>query len=352
MMTNVDVREGIKKYYGNDLKNSTDLRTSACCSIESIPQHHKTILGQIEDEILSRFYGCGSPIPPMVKDCRILDLGCGTGRDVYLLSKLVGSEGHVIGVDMTEDQLDVATKYVASQMQRFGYAKPNVSFRRGLIEDLQSLNIENNSIDVIVSNCVINLSTDKDRVFKEIFRVLKPGGELYFSDVFSDRRIPPHLKEDKILVGECLGGALYIEDFRRMMEKVGFLDHRTVSASPIELKDPEVERMVGMIKFTSQTIRAFKLVDQLEDRCEDFGQMAIYNGKDPHGPHRFELDHHHVFEKGKPVSVCGNTASMLKYTRYSQLFTIQGDHKTHYGIFNCGPSAPVSQNSVATGACC
>lgn len=351
-MTEMEIREGVKQYYGEELKSSSDLRTSACCSIESIPEHHKTILGQIDDEILSRFYGCGSPIPTGLEGCRVLDLGCGTGRDVYLLSKLVGSHGHVIGVDMTEDQLDVAQRHIGSQMSRFGFAEPNVSFQHGMIEDLGALGLEDNSIDVVVSNCVINLSTDKQSVFEEIFRVLKPGGELYFSDVFSDRRIPEVLTKDRIFVGECLGGALYTEDFRRLMEKVGFVDHRVVSTSAIELKDPVVESMAGMIDFKSLTVRAFKLKDTLEDRCEDYGQVAIYNGKDPYSPHKFILDDHHVFEKGRPVLVCGNTASMLSETRYRQFFEVNGDRSTHFGIFDCGPESKTFSDGNNIGACC
>jgi len=352
ILSGIDIRAEIKAYYGEELKSSVDLKTSACCSFESIPEHHKAILSQIDDEILARFYGCGSPIPAQLKGCRVLDLGCGTGRDVYLLSKLVGSQGHVIGVDMTEDQLDVAQRHCDAQMKVFGYAKPNVSFKHGLIEDLRAVGIEDNSVDVAVSNCVINLSTDKEQVFKEIYRVLKPGGELYFSDVFSDRRIPAHLGEHRVLIGECLGGALYVEDFRRLMEKVGFIDHRVVSQAPIELKDPELERLAGAIRFNSLTVRAFKLTDTLEDRCEDFGQMAIYKGNEPYHPHRFVLDDHHVFETGKSMAVCGNTAAMLNDTRYAELFDIRGDHSIHFGLFDCGPSAVIAKDNSSTGACC
>lgn len=350
-MSDVDVRGNVEKYYGDELKSSSDLKTSACCSIESIPDHHKEILSLIEDEVLSRFYGCGSPIPPSVEGCKVLDLGCGTGRDVYLLSKLVGEQGHVIGVDMTEDQLAVARKHEPAQMEKFGYKKSNVTFKKGLIEDLKSLDIEDNSIDIIVSNCVINLSVDKEKVFSEIYRVLKPGGELYFSDVFSDRRIPSSLAEDHVLVGECLGGAMYHEDFRRAMEKIGFLDFRVTHKAPIALDDPNVEAMAGMIKFSSLTIRAFKLEDTLEDRCEDYGQMAVYKGTDKYHPHRFILDDHHVFEKGKPLAICGNTASMLEDTRLKKHFNVVGNRETHYGFFNCS-SDIVSSDVEETGTCC
>ena len=134
----------------------------------------------------------------------MLDLGCGTGRDSYILASLVGEQGHVIGIDMTDEQLIVANEHVPSMMEKFGFRQPNVDFRQGYIEDLQTPGIEDNSIDVVISNCVINLSPHKEEVFREIFRVLKPGGELLFSDVFSGQRIPAPLKDDPVLMGECL----------------------------------------------------------------------------------------------------------------------------------------------------
>jgi SAM-dependent methyltransferase len=128
----------------------------------------------------------------------------------------------------------VANKYIDYHTNAFGYDKPNVEFRKGLIEDLKSsANILDNSLDCVISNCVINLSPDKERVFREVWRILRPGGEFYFSDVYSDRRIPEDLKKDKVLWGECLSGALYLEDFRRMMTKVGFNYYYTVSQSEI-----------------------------------------------------------------------------------------------------------------------
>ena len=128
----------------------------------------------------------------------------------------------------------MANKYIDYHTNAFGYDKPNVEFRKGLIEDLKSsANILDNSLECVISNCVINLSPDKERVFREVWRILRPGGEFYFSDVYSDRRIPEDLKKDKVLWGECLSGALYLEDFRRMMTKVGFNYYYTVSQSEI-----------------------------------------------------------------------------------------------------------------------
>jgi SAM-dependent methyltransferase len=239
-------------------------------------------------------------------------------------------------------------------MARFGYSRPNVDFRKGYIEDLKELAIEDNSVDVVISNCVVNLSPDKSPVFSEIFRVLKPGGELYFSDVFAGRRVPEELRSDPVLRGECLSGALYIEDFRRLLRDVGCPDYRAVSKTRLSIDDPEIEAKVGMIEFCSVTVRAFKL-DSLEDICEDYGQAAVYLGTIPHYPHEFTLDDHHVFVAGKPMLVCGNTASMLQETRYGKHFTVIGDRSTHFGPFDC-PCTPsptgANGQDPSTRPCC
>ncbi len=345
-MENSKTFEQVKDYYGKRLSSKKDLKTTACCTTESVPDYQKPVLAMIEDEILTRFYGCGSPIPALLEGRTILDLGCGTGRDVYLAAYFAGESARVIGVDMTEEQLEVARRHIDPQMARFGFSHPNVSFRQGYIENLRAVDIPDNSVDVVISNCVINLSPDKRAVFSEIFRVLKPGGELYFSDVFAGRRVPEEVRQDPVLYGECLAGSLYIEDFRRLLLDLGVRDYRVVSKCPIEIQDPELKRKVGNIDFYSMTIRAFKL-DSLEDICEDYGQVAIYRGTIPEFPHKFELDDHHIFEKGKPVPVCGNTASMLQETRYGEHFQIIGDRSVHYGPFDCSGYAADTEG----GAC-
>ena len=351
-MQSTETLEQVKEYYGKVLSNSEDLKTGACCTSESIPERHKQILKEIDDEVLARFYGCGSPIPEALEGKTVLDLGCGSGRDVYLASRLVGPDGFVIGVDMTDEQLEVARRHVEPQMKRFGYTVPNVEFRKGYIEDLAGAGLKDNSVDVVISNCVINLSPDKNRVLSEIMRVLKPGGELYFSDVFADRRVPADVANDPVIYGECLGGALYTEDFRRSMRELGCLDYREISRSTIDMIDPKIEAVVGNIKFYSITIRAFKLSD-LEDICEDYGQVAVYRGTIQDSPNNFTLDDHHFFQKGKPELVCGNTASMLENTRLGEHFQIIGDRNVHYGPFDCLPQdASVAAGTEAAGACC
>jgi len=328
-------QEQLQEYYGRILNSSKDLKTKACCCDgEPLSVGMREILKTIAPEILARSYGCGSPIPDCLEGCTVLDLGCGAGRDAFLLSRLVGPEGMVIGVDMTTEQLDLAHSHVDAQMRVFGYGKANVEFRQGYMEDLGALGLADNSVDVVISNCVINLSPDKRSVFAEIFRVLKPGGELCFSDIFAGRRVPDHFQEDPILHGECLAGALYLEDFRRLLREVGCPDYRVMHRRRVQLDNPAVEEKIGMIDFYSLTIRAFKLTC-LEDICEDFGQSATYLGAIPGHPHAWSLDDHHRLVTGKPMLVCGNTAAMLEETRFGRYFRIFGDRSTHFGPFDC-----------------
>ena len=330
-----EIMERVKEYYGTVLQGTGDLKTKACCcSPDSISKEVKEAMALVADEVAMLHYGCGSPLPPLLEGMTVLDLGCGSGLDVYVAAKLVGEHGRVIGVDMTQEQLDVAQKYEEEQRRRFGYEKSNVRFIKGYIEDLRSAGIADSSVDVVISNCVINLS----KVFEEIWRVLKPGGELYFSDVFADRRIPMHLAVDPVLRGECIGGAMYYEDYRRIMVRCGFTDFRYQSIRTIELDNEAIEEIVGFTNFTERTVRAFKL-ENLEDICEDYGQVAVYNGGISGHPHFFDLDDHHRFFTGKPMLICGNTASMVSETRYGSVFNVTSDRSVHFGAFEgCGES--------------
>lgn len=227
----------------------------------------------------------------------------------------MGQNGHVHGVDMTEEgQLDTAREVIPWHMEKFfGSADiKNVTFTKGFIEDLSFL--PDNSIDVVVSNCVVNLSPKKELVMQEIFRVLKEGGEFYFSDVFVDRRLPDEIAFDPLLHSECLGGALYTRDFVSMAKSAGFKDVRSLTSAPITIRNDEIETTVGNTKFTSITYRLFKL-KTLDDLCEDYGQIATYLGGSKAAPDLFYLDSKHAFEKGRPERVCANTASMLQDTR-------------------------------------
>lgn len=327
------IHDQVREYYGRTLTGSNDLGTDAPhCEAVPPPKYVLDVLPLIDDEIIERFYGCGSPIPPALEGATVLDLGCGTGRDVYILSKLVGEDGRVIGVDMTPEQIAVAERHLESQMERFGFSSPNVEFRLGYIEDLESCGIEDGSIDLVVSNCVVNLSPFKDLVMNEIYRVLKPGGELYFSDVYASRRLPQELRDDPILHSECLGGATYAEDFRQLMQKAGWNHFVWTVDDPMYVGDLAIETRVGFTSFRSRTIRAIKC-DNLEVTEEDYGQHATYNGGMSEMPRYFDFDTELRFIKGKPLAISGNTACMLKASRYGKYFDIT-EPKTHRGAFN------------------
>lgn len=338
----------VKDYYGKQLQSSDDLKTSACCDASNVPDWLKPLLSGIHPDVLSRYYGCGLVCPPLLEGCKVLDLGCGTGRDIYVLSQMVGATGKVVGVDMTTEQLDVAKQYQQHHADAFGF--DNVELIQGYIEELDKLGLEPNSFDIIVSNCVVNLSPDKDAVIKGVYNLLKPGGELYFSDVYSDCRIPAEVHDDPVLYGECLGGALYWNDFLSLAKRQGFADPRLVEDKPLEITNKELALKIGAIKFYSATYRLFKL-DALESDCEDYGQAVIYKGTIANCPNAFELDKHHFIETGKVFLVCGNTWRMLKDTRFAPHFEFIGQFDHHYGIFDgCGGGLPFDLGSNASGS--
>lgn len=344
--------ESVQNYYGKVLQHSNDLKTSACCDVSSMPEWLKPLLAKLHPQVTERYYGCGLVAPAVLEGARVLDLGSGSGRDCYLLAQLVGSQGQVVGVDMTVEQLAVANAHLQYHAEQFGFA--NVEFRQGYIENLDALGLSDASFDVIVSNCVINLSPDKDSVLREAYRLLKKGGELYFSDIYADRRLPAALREDELLYGECLGGALYWNDFHNLAKRHGFADPRLVEDRPIAITDPKLAAKLGNTRFYSATYRLFKL-DDLEPACEDHGQAVIYHGGIAAAPHTFVLDKHHHIETGKAFPVCGNTYRMLHDSRFAPYFSFIGDFSQHFGIFQgCGSVLPYdNDNSTANpGACC
>jgi arsenite methyltransferase len=350
------MHEAVQDYYGKVLAESDDLKTNACKTDAAMPEYLKRALAGIHDDVLSRYYGCGLVFPEKLEGMTILDLGCGAGRDVYLLSQLVGASGRVIGVDMTSEQLEVAGRHVGHHAKQFGYDASNVEFHHGYIEKLDELGLEAGSVDIVVSNCVLNLAPDKPAVLRGVERLLKPGGELYFADVYADRRIPAALTEDPELYGECLSGALYWNDFLSMAKAAGFADPRLVTDRRLTIENPSIEERIGHIGFFSATYRLFKLGD-LETHCEDYGQAVIYRGGIAHHEQVFELDSHHRIERDKVFPVCGNTWRMLHDTRFREHFEFIGDFSTHFGIFeDCGTPTPFTSAGAAgeadPGGCC
>ena len=357
---NIDV---VRDYYGKVLESSDDLKTSACCTPGDMPEFLKIALSNVHDEVLAKYYGCGLIIPELLEGMRVLDLGSGSGRDVYALAQLVGQDGEVVGVDMTAEQLDVATRHVEWHREKFKFAQANTRFMKGYIEKLGELDLEPNSFDVVVSNCVINLSGDKRAVLKGAYDLLKPGGEIYFADVYADRRLDEVVKSDPILIGECLGGALYWNDFLSLAMEVGFGDPRLVDARPLDVEDEKLKEKLGSAQFSSATYRLFKL-EGLENGCENYGQTVIYRGGIPHHEEEFRLDAHHEIPRNGIFPVCGNTWRMLAYTRFAPYFEFVGNFDHHYGMFpGCGSDNPFAAMTLssgrpavaaasATGSCC
>ena len=345
--------ENSRSYYGEVLAGSSDLRTDACCTPTPPPPAIRAALAHVHEEVRARYFGCGLVVPDALETLRVLDLGSGSGHDAYLLAQLVGRHGSVVGVDATPRQLEVARRHLDWHAERFGFR--NVEFLDGDIENLDALDLPHGSFDLVVSNCVINLVSDKDAVFRAANRLLKPGGELYFADVYADRRVPSALLADPVLHGECLAGALYWGDFQRAAKAAGFHDPRLVADRPLALQDAEIAARLDGIAFFSATHRLFKL-DGLEPQCEDYGQAVRYRGTIRGAAAAFTLDKHHRIETGRLFPVCGNTWKMLAETRFAPHFDFIGDVSRHFGVFpGCGTTIPFQRDRAAaasSGVCC
>jgi ubiquinone/menaquinone biosynthesis C-methylase UbiE len=345
LVTGVDsLREYLRHYYGRHLKKSTDLSQKACCTDET-QKRHTEILELIPEEVRQRHYGCGCPIPDDdLTGLTVLDLGSGAGVDAFIAARKVGPDGFVYGIDMTDEQLEVAQHFASVVAERFGYARPNTVFHKDYIEVAES--IPDSSIDLVTSDCVINLSPRKDLVFRTIQRVLRDGGEFYVSDIAADRRVPDNIREDPEMIAECLGGAQYEHDWFDSMKDAGFRDPRVVRRVVVQ-----TEAKGQPITFSSLTVRAFKFQEPLDRRCEDYGQVAVYRGTAPGSPARFVFDDHHVFEAHRPTAVCRNTARMLSETRLQRHFDVTAPVK-HFGLFPCGPTSTMRADSPGSGGGC
>ncbi|XP_049575914.1 arsenite methyltransferase [Syngnathus scovelli] len=309
----------VKDYYGKKLQKTSDLKSNACVApAQPYPKFILHALKKVHLDVTDRYYGCGLVVPECLEGCRILDLGSGSGRDCYMLSQLVGEAGHVTGIDMTEDQLEVARKHVDFHMKEFGYKKPNVTFVKGYIEALTEAGLEKNSFDIIISNCVVNLSPDKKRVLNEAYSVLKDGGELYFSDIYCNGRLPEEIKNHKILWGECLGGALWYKDLLQLAEEVGFSPPRLVTASIVTVDNKELQAILGDFKFVSATYRLFKVPKDSRKPCK-----VIYNGNITGAEDSLHFDCQYTFRTNQVAELDGEVAAILTHSRFAQEFTFQ-----------------------------
>lgn len=308
-----------------------------CCPVTYDPQY----LRVIPQEVIEKDYGCGNPARFLRPGETVLDLGSGCGKICFIAAQVVGPGGRVIGVDMTDEMLDVARRAAPVVAQRLGYA--NVEFRKGRIQDL-ALDLENldeelkrnpirdaasflaaderaehlrqtqpliasNSVDVVVSNCVLNLveARAKRSLFAEIFRVLGKGGRAVISDIVSDEPVPAALREDSTLWSGCISGALTEEGFLAAFAEAGFHGIQILE------RDARPWQTVDGIEFRSVTVQAFK---GKEGPCLERNQAVIYLG-----PFREVLDDDgHRFERGRRHAVCDKTFQLLRREPYRENF--------------------------------
>jgi SAM-dependent methyltransferase len=317
----LSVEEAVLERYNQAASTTVE---ALCCPVTYDPRFLKIIPA----EILERDYGCGDPSRFLRKDDHVLDLGSGGGKICFIASQIVGPGGSVIGVDMNAEMLDLARKYQPEIAKRLGYS--NVAFRRGKIQDLaldldlveQRLStipvtdvesmqelaafedrvrrstpmIPDNSIDVVVSNCVLNLVRAEDRrqLFDEMFRVLRRGGRIAISDIVSDEVVPEHLRMSAELWSGCISGAFTEEDFIQAINEAGFY------GTTIAKWDQDPWQTVEGIEFRSVTVVAYK---GKEGACLERNQAVIYTG-----PWKSVTDDDgHTISRGQRMAVCDKT---------------------------------------------
>lgn len=308
-----------------------------CCPVD----YDKKLLEVIPQEVIDRDYGCGDPSKFLREGETVLDLGSGTGKICFIAAQVVGEKGHVIGVDMTDEMLEVARRNAPVVAHRIGY--DNVEFRKGRIQDLaldlekldlelkaspitdaasflqadelaQALRIKHplvasDSVDVVVSNCVLNLVEPKSKkqLFEEIFRVLRKGGRAVISDIVSDEEVPEHLQDDPELWSGCISGALTEEGFLKAFSDAGFYGIQILK------RDEKPWQTVEGIEFRSVTVEAFK---GKQGPCFERNQAVVYRG-----PFKEVLDDdNHRMERGVRYAVCDKTYNLYRKLPYREYF--------------------------------
>ncbi|CAG0966210.1 Arsenite methyltransferase [Anaerolineales bacterium] len=237
------IHDAVREHYAKRIKKSASCcGTDSCCTPES-DLYPVDLLTTVPSDVANTSYGCGDPITlaSLQAGQTVLDLGSGAGLDCLLASQKVGPEGHVIGVDMTPEMIERA-RANAKRVKA-----TNVEFRQGYLEDLP---VEPNSVDVVISNCVINLSPDKAKVFAEIFRVLKPGGRLAVSDIVTDGELPEEVKKNLSAWAGCVAGAVDAKEYIAMMGAVGFTD---ISIQPVYFDKETVDDALRDMKLDVST---------------------------------------------------------------------------------------------------
>jgi arsenite methyltransferase len=223
MATEPSIHDAVREHYAERIKSNTSCcGPSDCCSPNN-SLYPEQLLTAVPSDVSITSYGCGDPITlaSLTSGQTVIDLGSGAGLDCILAAQKVGETGHVIGVDMTPEMIERARKNV----KKLGLK--NVEFRPGYLEKLP---VENDTADVIISNCVINLSPDKEKVFQEAFRVLKPSGKLAVSDIVTEGPLPEPIKQSLSAWAGCVAGAVDAKDYIHTMEAVGFTN---ISVNPV-----------------------------------------------------------------------------------------------------------------------
>jgi len=307
-------REEVRSFYG---AAAVTPKAELCC-----PTGYSDVdTSHIPQEVLDVAYGCASPVTlsGLRKGETMLDLGAGAGIDCFIASKITGPEGRVIGIDMTDEMLEKAGKNKVKVAGSLGYE--NVEFRKGFLEEIPA---EEGSIDLVTSNCVINLTADKAPVFREIYRILKDNGRFVISDIISEIPVPPSMRADSELWGECISGALTTEEFISLAKEAGFHGIRLLSET--------FYREAGGISFFSITFEGRKQIKG--DKCLYLGHEATYRGP-------FDSvtdDEGHEFPRGVSIEVCTDTARRLSSPPYRGLFTITGPTgEKDYEARTCAP---------------
>jgi SAM-dependent methyltransferase len=293
------ITQTVSQRYAKAVTNGEQL----CCPTG---YNHEDLRQFIPEAVLKVSYGCGTPVglstvqPGEV----VLDIGSGGGIDCFEASRKVGPQGRVIGIDMTDEMLALARTHAPTVAKNLGYSEPNVDFRKGFAD---AMPVEDHQVDLIISNCVINLAPDKTKVFQEMFRVLRPGGRFTISDIVADQPSPNYLIFDKAKWGDCLSGALKIKDYWDGLRNAGFTGLHQVNGIPW--------RVIDGIQFISVTLTGYKLTSTSSTASPLFATLT--------GPFSQVVDElGSTFERGKPRQVDERTASLLALAPYKDLFII------------------------------